>query len=279
MQQALRGYYALLQFCPDDSRLEAVNVGLAVFLPDAPRVLVRWTATARTRISKCFGPQDWGLLESQRNAIAVRLSEGASFLTREAIDLFAATRANSVRLTPARPLKLTRPVEEEFDALFYRLVRDRPRPSRAHAVTASLRSVLKQQGVTRVLERQVTVAVPKLNRQIKAPYGYQNGRFNLILPEQFALSSSEQVLTKAARIAVEGQYLYEAPDPQRHALQLVLVANFAPAQERQLHAVKDIMERHRVHMYTFENLAPLVDDIRSSAIKHGKDTVPMPDLN
>ncbi len=32
-------------------------------------------------------------------------------------------------------------------------------------------------------------------------------------------------------------------------------------------------------MYTFENLAPLVDDIRSSAIKHGKDTVPMPDLN
>ncbi|MBL8210869.1 MAG: DUF3037 domain-containing protein [Bryobacterales bacterium] len=278
MNQAQRGYYSLVQFCPDDSRLEAVNVGLAVFLPDVPRVLVRWAATAKARISNCFGPQDWGLLDNQRNAIGARLSEATGFLTREAIDHFAATRASSVRLTPARPLKFTRPVDVEFDSLFHRLVHDRPRSSRAHAVTANLRSALKQQGVTRLLERQVTVTVPKLHRQIKAPYGYQNGRFNLILPEQFALSTDEQVLTKASRIAVEGQYLYEAPDPQRHELQLVLVANFAPAQQQQLDAVQDIMARHRVHMYTFENLTPLVTDIRSSAVKHGIDTVPLPDL-
>lgn len=29
-----KGYYSIVQYCPDPSRLEAVNIGLALFCPE-----------------------------------------------------------------------------------------------------------------------------------------------------------------------------------------------------------------------------------------------------
>lgn len=125
MRMTEKGYYSLVQFCPDDSRLESVNIGLAVFLPDVPRVLTQWTTKAKRRINTLFGPQDWVLVELQKKAIDIRLKNHQDFSTRDSIDRFAETRASAVRLTTARAVKFNGPVEQEFDALFERLVQAR----------------------------------------------------------------------------------------------------------------------------------------------------------
>lgn len=272
-----KGYYSLVQYCPDDSRLESVNMGLAVFLPDVPRVLIRWATNAKARIHKVFGPRDWVLVEQQKQAIDTRLRNDQDFSTRDSIDRFAETRASAVRLTTARPVKFTHPAEQEFDALFKRLVEDGHKVLRARAITKNLRSVLERRGVAGLVDRHVKVTVPKLNKALNVPYGYRNGRYNLIKPEQFALSTDEQVLQKASMIAIEGQYLFEQPDPELHELRLVLVANFGPTHEHRQSAVMDMMERHNVKMYMFDDLGLLIEDIRSSALKQGGDSMPLGD--
>ncbi len=108
---AQKGYYSLVQFCPDDSRLESVNIGLAVFLPDVPRVFIRWARNSKPRIHKVFGSQDWVFVEQQKQAIDSRLRNNQDFSTRDSIDRFAETRASAVRLTNARPVKFTHSAE------------------------------------------------------------------------------------------------------------------------------------------------------------------------
>ena len=264
-----KGYYSLLQFCPDDSRLETVNIGLVVFCPEIPRVLVRWASDISRRARKLVGTQDWALLERQKLAIEARLRCADEFRSGEAIRGFVDSRAGAVRLTPARSLKLVNDVEQLFGALFSRLVMEPATPGRAPRVVSDLRRALASAGVDRLLQKHITVTVPKINKPLKAEYGYQNGRFNLIKPEQFALSTDDQMLRKASLVAVEGQYLYDQPDATFHQMRLVLVANFGAGNGARAELVRDIMERHKVTLYTFENLGPLVDDIKVSAARLG----------
>ncbi len=39
----------------------------------------------------------------------------------------------------------------------------------------------------------------------------------------------------------------------------------------------DMMERHNVKMYMFDDLGLLIEDIRSSALKRGRDSIPLGD--
>ncbi len=40
-----RGYYSLIQFCPNPSRAEAVNLGVLLFCPEAGFIGARTSAT------------------------------------------------------------------------------------------------------------------------------------------------------------------------------------------------------------------------------------------
>ncbi len=74
-----------------------------------------------------------------------------------------------------------------------------------------------------IVQQNVEVQIPHLRRTLKASYGYQNGRYNLIQPEQFGLSDEEQAIDKASRVAIAGKFLYEGDDEKLGLLQLVVV--------------------------------------------------------
>ena len=57
-----KGYYSLIQFCPDPSRLEGVNIGVLLFSPENGKLKFRLTENNR-RIRKVFGKQDWDFLK------------------------------------------------------------------------------------------------------------------------------------------------------------------------------------------------------------------------
>jgi hypothetical protein len=73
------------------------------------------------------------------------------------------------------------------------------------------------------------------------------------------------------RSLLEGRLLYGNPDLLRGPLRLIVVAKFADRSEdysREL--VRKVFEEHEVCLHTFENIEPLVEDIKKSAGTHAR---------
>jgi hypothetical protein len=120
------GYYSLVQFCPDASRLEAVNIGVVLFCPRIAFLGVQLTTSAE-RVAQVFGRDGFrpASLEAAKRALASRLrSEKHRPRSLEEFQHFIDTRGNDLVLTPLRPVKVVQPAEELAD-LFLRLV-ERP---------------------------------------------------------------------------------------------------------------------------------------------------------
>src|SRR5260370_40966248 len=98
-----KGYYSIIQYCPDTSRLEAVNIGVALFCPEV-RVLRARFGHRKTRVQQLFGKQDWEFVALQQSAIEARLARGQeAFETVEDFGASVSRMANAVILTSPRP--------------------------------------------------------------------------------------------------------------------------------------------------------------------------------
>jgi len=120
---AKKGYYSLIQFCPEPSRLEAVNLGVVLFCPDARYISARITKSNK-RASKLVGRLgfDKASLTSAKRALERRFEvDREAFNTLEDLQKFVDTRGNVLRLTTPRPLKVFDP-DQDLDNLFGELV-------------------------------------------------------------------------------------------------------------------------------------------------------------
>jgi len=120
-----KGYYSIIQFCPDISRQEAANIGVLLFCPELGFIRAR-TSESNERIYRFFGKEscDAARIEQMKGLVEKRLIvEADSFRSREDLEKFIATRANDLQLTPLRSVLLDNP-EEELDRLFDLLVEE-----------------------------------------------------------------------------------------------------------------------------------------------------------
>jgi Protein of unknown function (DUF3037) len=260
-----KGYYSIIQYCPDPSRLESVNVGVALFSPEL-RFLRAKFGRSRTRISQLFGRQDWEFVELQKAAIEARLAqEQEAFKTLEEFQGYIARRANALVMTDPRMVKVEEP-ERELDQLLRRLVTSkRESVRRAAQATKELGTLLERAGIVSLLRPNVTVHPPSLPKPFKAPFAYQNGKLNLIEPVQFEGQSAETIFHRASVLAVEGEFLSDYKDPTLGDLGLVVVAKFSTGQQREQKSAAAVFEKHHVPMHTFGTLDPLFEEIRRSA--------------
>lgn len=222
-----RGYYSLIQFCPDSSRLESVNVGVLLFCPEAHFLAARTTA-ANHRAAQLVGRDglDKSALNSAKRAIERRLNvDRESFQTLEDLQHFVASRGNVLKLTDPRPIKVFDP-QNDLDALFAELVGGRPRTVPSKPVIPELDEAFRRlhgQGRARL---DWAVDVPILGRTLRVPYAYRNGVWNLVKPLRF--SGSETVVTNTAMgLAVEGDLLRKHGIDQDGEKRLVVVSVFA----------------------------------------------------
>jgi Protein of unknown function (DUF3037) len=117
---AQKGYYCLIQFCPDPSRLEAVNVGVLLFCPGTK--FAARTAKGNRRPRKLVDQLDKASLNAAKRALERRLEVDASrFQTLQDLQQFADTRGNILELTKPRPIKVFDPAAD-LDKLFHELV-------------------------------------------------------------------------------------------------------------------------------------------------------------
>ncbi|MFN5907792.1 MAG: DUF3037 domain-containing protein [Planctomyces sp.] len=73
-----KGYYSIVQYCPDLSRLEAANIGVLLFCPDSGFLKVL-TSANNGRIIRFFGSagHDWKRINTIKSGLQDRLDKKA----------------------------------------------------------------------------------------------------------------------------------------------------------------------------------------------------------
>lgn len=132
-----KGYYSLIQYCPDLERLEVANVGVLVFCPDR-RFLKAMTTCSNSRIMTFFGEEghDWARIDSFKKGLEQRLQiEGVDIQTLEDLQRFIALRGNLLQITPPRPMKVVDP-EQDLKNLFFEITGETPENCSAKSIGA-----------------------------------------------------------------------------------------------------------------------------------------------
>lgn len=226
-----KGYYSLMQFCPNPARLEAVNVGVVLFCPES-KFLASEITESNERVRRVFAKDEINLavVDSAKRGLQKRL-EVEQFAIRDLADLqkFVETRANAVTLSPLRPMKVSDP-QADLRKLFDELVGGSPKPQHQKSLIPELDSMfarLMQQGRA---EHNREVVVPIMGRPFRSPYAYQNGVLNLVKPQRFT-GDEDSALKLAGSLAIKGSLFLRHSDDTR----LVVVSTFAtPEAERSL---------------------------------------------
>ncbi len=262
---ASKGYYCLVQYCPDIARAEASNVGVLLFSPEHGFIRAK-VSPDNKRIRKFFGDEadNYQHLNAMKNALVRRIElEKAEYGSFESLQQFVETRANKVILTNPKPVKVFDP-EEALNALFQELV-EHPVKNLAVRAELSLRKrldkVLGDQALKNYVKRNLEFQIPTLTEKLTVPYGFQNGRFNLIQPVEFDQQRRATIINAACKHAIEGNYLYQNPDPKLGELQLCVVTDFMESTEDMAAKVETIFQDYHVRMVPSNTMASLKEEI------------------
>ncbi|MEZ4651953.1 MAG: DUF3037 domain-containing protein [Candidatus Eisenbacteria bacterium] len=201
-----RAYYSVIQYCPDASRMEAANIGVFIAVPEMRFVRAK-TSHGNDRPRRFFqlSTAERERLNAAKIAIERRVeSSSEQFLRIEDVVRFVGSRGNEITLTPPRSMLVDDP-ERALDRLFAELVGGRPRRE-ARRLKPILDRVFRRPGVEEHVEFNGVFEIPVVRRELRVPYAFQNGRLNLVLPQEF--TSRPAALDKAMKLAIEGDLLY-----------------------------------------------------------------------
>ncbi len=263
-----KGYYSLIQYCPDLGRLEAANIGVLLFCPERG-FLKAQTAPSNARIIRFFGSEghDWKRVNAFKKGIEDRIEkERREIQTLDDLRDFIDLRANLLQITPPRPMKVIDP-DKDLDDLFREVIGEPVRKTSTRSLRKHIDEKITNARLDTKVRRDITVVVDVFEREVEIPFGYQNARFNLINPLAFEAADPEQCVNKACKWAVEGRSLYRHPDSKLGKLQLVVVGKFRSNDRDSPGRVRRVFEDNRVKLFRTTELPMLFDEIRRT----GKD--------
>ena len=224
---AQKGYYCLIQFCPDPSRLEAVNVGVLLFCPGANFIAAR-TAKGNKRPRKLVDQLDKASLNAAKRALERRLEVDASrFQTLEDLQQFADSRGNILKLTPPRPIKVFDP-GADLEKLFHELVGGQAREKDAKPLAPALEKLFRRLEKEGRAKLDWSLQVPVCGLHLQVPYAYKNGVWNLVKPYRFS-SQESQAMGAAIRLAIEGDLLQRHGTDELGEKKLIVIPSFEPS--------------------------------------------------
>ena len=185
-------------------------------------------------------------------------------VNREKFENFAALRANNFRMSKMMPVLVDSP-SIVLSNLFNRLVSDQEVEFRRPRVATKLKEAFEAADMVKFVDFPEPVVIQEFGVSISAPFGYQNGSYNLIDAVNFG-PSLEDAFKVASKQAISGQWLANTTMQRR---KLIVVGNF---DKRRPHlpfdAVEKMLQQHMVRLYSFDNLYPLFDDIQKNFLLH-----------
>ncbi|MGH9425944.1 MAG: hypothetical protein ACRD2L_06545, partial [Terriglobia bacterium] len=190
--------------------------------------------------------------------------EAGRIQTLDDFRAFIHTRANQMRLTEPRPVKVDDP-EAELENLFALLVEEAapthtPSQRAKTAIKKRFDQLLTTNKLDELVDRDVPVELPLLGRQ-RYPYRFRNGQDNVIEPETFELSTQREITERACRVVIEGQDLCKQEQP----VKLNIIGSFKPGQDERIRHVRYLLESNQVALYTVEEMEKLIEVIAQTA--------------
>lgn len=263
---ATRGYYSLIQHCPDLSKAESVNVGVLLFCPEAKFIDAR-TSSENSRVRKFFGSGtfDSVRLQAAKKALETRLRICRDdFRTVEDLNHFISTRANELLITAPRPMKVLNP-EADLDALFQELVGGRARKEPSKSKFPELDRAFRKPLLADRIKFNQRVEVPVLGFEIHVPYAYQNGALNLVKPQKFPKAQSDAKKT-AMQLAMEGDLLsrHKAEDGTERKLIVVAFTNHNHDGEREAW-IRQILGEYHTRLVPQSQIDEFIHEVEKEA--------------
>jgi hypothetical protein len=261
-----RGYYSLIQYCPDQSRLEVANVGVMLFCPELHFLGTRM-ARGNDRARRIFEVSGDSLtrIEAAKQAIADRVEvESRNLPTFKEIEQFILSRGNDIIFTQLRPIKVYQP-EEDLKRLYRELVGGREHSSRRHDPSwlAELDKAFAKDSIKNKIQRGLRIQLPVTEQQITIPYAFQNGKLNLIKPQQFSAERKETI-AKASTLAFEGSLLHKHNE-DGIPRELIVVSVFRDPADSLVTIVSQLLRDYDVRHIPFANIDKLTQEIERSA--------------
>lgn len=267
MNSAHTGFYSLIQYCPDRSRLEAANLGVVLLCPSLGFLGCR-LAGGNERIRRFFGEQAGSIpqIRAMKRMLENRLKDDPNLVVPENFEKFRRLLANELQITEARPIRVENP-QVELAQLFNELVEGADHHERAlkPAAFERLDELMLSEQFASLIQRDVTVQVPIWEKEIKIPYTYQNGRLNLIQTQQFHQKTEVQMIKDACNTAVQGHLLYRNPLPGRGNCQLVVVGSFDSTIDTARDRIVRMLKEHDVDFYSGDQVEDLARRILETA--------------
>lgn len=223
-----RALYSVVQYVPDDSRAEAANVGVVLFVPSRHWLEVR-VSPSLERVRQFFHPgrQELRRIELALEAFKHRMEIARGDFTEEGdLTQFASARADAVRLSVPRLIMVEEP-PSELEALYSELVGDRERALAAamHAqmLPPRVAEVFGRLEAQRKVWRPGKITLPTVHRFFEVPIAFDNGRRNYVRPE--SLAAGGKLDDRMARLGFNGQLIYRHPIDNTQGQLVVLSAD------------------------------------------------------
>lgn len=258
-----KGYYSIVQFCPDLARREKVNIGVVLLVPERAFLQARMVSD-NERVKHFFGTSgdDAKMLTEFKKSFAARIeAEHGGITTVESFKKFIDTRGNQIHLTEPAFVKV-RECQETTNSLFGQLVGGKPRTAKRESFAKSLEKRFDSAGLADIVCKDITIPVPILNKETKVPFGFQNGSFHLLQPVTFEAGKEETNFNRACKYSTEGRIFQEHPDDEYGQLMFNVIGRFASQSDPSIPIVRNVLAQSNVRLHLDHELASLIDEIR-----------------
>jgi Protein of unknown function (DUF3037) len=259
----VKGHYSIVQYCPDLARRETVNIGVVLLVPERAFLQTRMVAD-NERVRHFFGTtgDDAKLLSDFKKSFCARIeAEHGRVTTLETFQKFIDTRGNQIQLTEPAFVKV-RECREAIDQLFQQLVGGKAKSQKRESFTKSLQTRFVAGNVAELIETNVSISLPILERETKIPFAFQNGAFHLLQPVTFAAGKEEANFNRALKYSMEGKILQEHPDDEYGQLKFNVIGRFASVSDSSIPIVRKVLDESNVRLHLDHDLSGLVDEIR-----------------
>ena len=259
----VKGHYSIVQYCPDLTRLETVNIGVVLLVPDRSFLQTRMVLD-NDRVKHFFGTKgdDAKMLTEFKKSFAARIvAEQGRIGSLESFQKFIDTRGNQIQLTKPAFVKV-RECRETIDQLFEQLVGGKGKPKKRETLTKSLQTRFDSAGLGDIVCKDITLPVPIADLQAKIPFGFQNGVFHLLQPVTLPADKEEGNYNRALKYSMEGKIFQEHPDEEYGPLKFNVIGRFASKSDRSIPIVKKVLAESDVRLHLEYELSELVDEIR-----------------
>ncbi len=258
-----KGYYSLVQYCPDLARGEATNIGIVLLVPERGYLRSRLVRD-NSRVRHMFGTSGDALrqLNDFKRSFVSRIeAESVRITDPEALQQFIDTRGNFIQLTPPRFVKV-RECEEQLNRLFDELVGAEKKKKSRESLETQVGKRFAAADLERYLRHDIRVTVPHANRDIRIPFGFQNGHFNLLQVASFESSDDDAKFRRACVQSMQGKFLQEIEDNELGKLSFNVIGRFAGDQDQAIPMVRETLAENNVRLFLEKDLSDLVDEIR-----------------